>query len=200
MLNIDEFSIREVFQPRVEFDPNRDFFAQQINTNEDMSDWVSFKLLLSQNTSRQIFFETAEESKEAKDAILSTQGYSSHLAQYEIISLIGECSSFPIWLARFRFTGQQVAIKAIPDYLYQDRFVQNKISEAEALYMFKQSPNIITLVEEFVEGGTNYIVTKYIPGVPPGVNLLTYIQMKEKRSWQTEEKARHLFTQIALAV
>ena len=151
-----------------------------------MSDWVSFKLLLSQNTFRQFFFETAEESKEAKDAILSMQGYGSHLAQYKIISLIGECSSFPIWLAKFRFTGQMVVIKAIPDYLYQDRFFQNKISEAEALYMFKQSPNIVTLVEVFVEGGTNYIVTKYEPGVPPGVTLLTYIQEKEKRSRRSE--------------
>ena len=103
------------------------------------------------------------------------QGYGSHLAQYEIISLIGECSNFPIWLATFRFTGQNVVIKAIPDYLYQDRIMQNKISEAEALYMFKQSPYIVSLVEEFAEGGTNSIVTKYVPGVPPGVNLLTYI-------------------------
>ena len=49
------------------------------------------------------------------------------------------------------------------------------MSEAEALYMFKQSPHIVTLIEEFAEGGTNYIVTKYVHGVPPGVNLLTYI-------------------------
>ena len=49
------------------------------------------------------------------------------------------------------------------------------MSEAEALYMFKQSPHIVTLIEEFAEGGTNYIVTKYVHGVPPGVNLQTYI-------------------------
>ena len=110
------------------------------------------------------------------------QGYGSHLAQYEIISMIGDCSSFPIWFATFRFTGQNVVIKAIPEYLYQDRAKYNKISEAEALYMFKQSPYILTLIEEFVEGGTNYLVTKYVPGVPPGVNLLTYIQNKAKRS------------------
>ena len=28
LLDINEFSIREDFQQRVEFDPNRDFFAQ----------------------------------------------------------------------------------------------------------------------------------------------------------------------------
>ena len=66
--------------------------------------------------------------------------------------------------------------------------------------MFKQSPYILTLIEEFAEGGTNYIVTKYVPGVPPGVNLLTYIQNKAKRSRQSEENARHLFTQMALGV
>ena len=138
--------------------------------------------MLPQNKYRQFFFESVEESRLAKDAILCMQGYGSHLAQYEIISLIGECSSFPIWYARFRFTGQPVVIKAIPEYLYKDRLSQNKISEAEALYMFKQSPYIVTLIEEFVEGGTNYIVTKYVPGIPPGVNLLTYIQIKSRRS------------------
>ena len=49
------------------------------------------------------------------------------------------------------------------------------MSEAEALYMFKQSPHIVQFIEEFAEGGTNYIVSKYVQGVPPGVNLLTYI-------------------------
>ena len=92
MLDIDEFSVREVFQPRPEFDPSKDFFADQAIEFEDMSGWVSFKLLLRHNTSRQFFFESAEESKEAKDAILSMQGFGSHLAQYEILSLIGECS------------------------------------------------------------------------------------------------------------
>ena len=66
--------------------------------------------------------------------------------------------------------------------------------------MFKQSPYILTLIEEFVEGGSNYIVTKYVPGVPPGVNLLTYIQNKAKRSRQSEENARNIFTQMALGV
>ena len=66
--------------------------------------------------------------------------------------------------------------------------------------MFKQSPYILTLIEEFVEGRTNYIVTKYVPGVPPGVNLLTYIQNKAKRSRQSEENARNIFTQMALGV
>ena len=105
MLDMDEISVREVLQPRTEFDPSKDFYTQQENVDEDMSEWASFKLLLPHNTFRQFFFESAEESKDAKDAILSMQGYGSHLAQYKIISLIGECSSFPIWLARFRFTG-----------------------------------------------------------------------------------------------
>ena len=105
MLDMDEISVREVLQPRTQFDPSKDFYTQQDNVDEDMCDWVSFKLLLPHNTSRQFFFESAEESKDAKDAILSMQGYGSHLAQYDIISLIGECSSFPIWLAKFRFTG-----------------------------------------------------------------------------------------------
>ena len=105
MLDLDEISVREVLQPRTQFDPSKDFYTQQDNVDEDMCDWVSFKLLLPHNTSRQFFFESAEESKDAKDAILSMQGYGSHLAQYDIISLIGECSSFPIWLAKFRFTG-----------------------------------------------------------------------------------------------
>ena len=105
MLDMDEISVREVLQPRTQFDPSKDFYTQQDNVDDNMGVWVSFKLLLPHNTSRQFFFESAEESKDAKDAILSMQGYGSHLAQYEIISLIGECSSFPIWLATFRFTG-----------------------------------------------------------------------------------------------
>ena len=87
MLDMDEISVREVLQPRTQFDPSKDFYTQQDNVDEDMCVWVSFKLLLPHNTSRQFFFESAEESKDAKDAILSMQGYGSHLAQYKIISL-----------------------------------------------------------------------------------------------------------------
>ena len=46
MLDLDELSVREVFTPRIEFDPSKDFFAQQGIEDEDTYDWVSFKLLL----------------------------------------------------------------------------------------------------------------------------------------------------------
>ena len=52
---------------------------------------------------------------------------------------------------------------------------KNGISEGEALYLFKESPFMVRLIDEFSEGGKTYIVTKYYRGG----DLFEYIQSRE---------------------
>ena len=58
--------------------------------------------------------------------------------------------------------------------------------------MFKESPYMISLIDEFSEGDKTYIVTKYYKGG----DLFEYIQNMGNREF-SEDKARHIFKQLA---
>ena len=90
-----------------------------------------------------------EERNEAKNIILSHQGFSSHLDQYQLVEEIGGGSCNPVWLAKHHITGQNVAIKAINMKKYTQHTIENHISESEALYRCHRNESIIQFVEEF---------------------------------------------------
>ena len=144
--------------------------------------------MLPENNKVSLFFQSLEERQTAKYAILRMQGFKSHLAQYRIAKLIGEGSSNPVWLAQHRIAGCSVAIKEINNDKYSFYSENNGISEGKALYLLKESPYMISLIDEFTEGGKTYIVTKYYKGG----DLFDYIQSLGNREF-SEDKARHIF-------
>ena len=171
------------------------FVCEIPSKKEDQTSLFQLKLMLPESNKVLLFFKSREDQMTAKYAILRMQGFESHFASYEVKKLIGEGSCNPVWLAEHRIAGCKVAIKEINNDKYTYYSENNGISEGKALYLFKESPYMITLIDEFTEGDKTYIVTKYYKGG----DLFEFIQGMGKREF-SEDKARHIFRQLAQGV
>ena len=78
---------------------------------------------------------------------------------------------------------------------YKLHTIENHISESQALYRCNGSENVAQLVEEFQQEGQTFIVTKF----QQGGNLLSYLESLGV-NLLPEDKARHIFAQIAKGI
>ena len=116
------------------------------------------------NKSRQIVFETRKIRNLAIGAILTAQGFSSQLDQYEIVKPLSSDSSNPVWAGVHKLSKQQVAIKAVEEVKYERLTNENQISEVQAMAACESNKNILNLYDSFKQGGKVYIVTKFARG------------------------------------
>jgi serine/threonine protein kinase len=87
-----------------------------------------------------------------------------------------------------------VVIKSIPTEKYIKLTYENLISEANAMYICRKSPHIISLVDSFQTKGETFIVSKF---APEG-NLLNYLT--NQTSNLNEERAQHIIHQLAKGI
>ena len=112
---------------------------------------------------------------------------------YELIKELGSTHFGKVMLAKYKKTGQQVAIKIFTKKLMNESDLEMVFGEVEILKQC-QHPNIIKLIDFFESLTTIYIVMEYLSGS----DLFTYL---EKRDFQIPEaEARHIIHCMAAAL
>ena len=91
-------------------------------------------------------------------------------------------------IAKHKLTSALVVIKSINKAKYERLQNEDRVSEAEALELCKESAYIINLIEKFNYKGDIYLVTKFACGG----DLLQYCMKREGRvqgsaRWFTDE-------------
>ena len=140
---------------------------------------------------------------EMMSAILTEQGFRTQLDQYAVYRTINEGCSNAVAIARHKLTGADVAIKCIQKKKYARLQKEDRVSEAEALELCKESAYIVNLIEKFTLFGEIYLVTKFAAGG----DLLQYCLNSEEKSiaagkpgWLSADQVKHIFNQLALGL
>ena len=109
---------------------------------------------------------------------------------------INEGCNNAVAIAQHKLTGAEVAIKSIEKKKYARLQKEDRVSEAEALELCKESAHVVNLIEKFTLHGEIYLVTKFAAGG----DLLQYCLRREEQSlaqgklnWLSEAQAKHIF-------